>query len=240
MNTQKSIIGTLIAIFIILAWAAHLVYILVYQAVDLSRISFWGHIILQSWLFTGLFITAHDAMHGTVSRNRTINNVIGFLSTLLYAGMWYPMLVKKHRMHHVSPATGQDPDYHVGNQNFFVWWFSFMKQYLTIWQIIIMAVLFNVGLIFFSELQLIVLWIIPAFLSTFQLFYFGTYLPHRLPHTLDMRPHNSRSQHRNHLWAFLSCYFFGYHSEHHASPATPWWQLYKIKNANHCLNEVPK
>ena len=221
--------GVFIAVLIILSWAAHLLYVLLFQAVDLSQISFWLHLLLQSWLFTGLFITAHDSMHGTVSRNRTLNYLLGFLSTMLYAGMWYPMLIKKHGMHHASPGTEEDPDYHVGNQNFFVWWFSFMKAYITIWQIIIMAVLFNVGLIFFTELQLIVLWIIPAFLSTFQLFYFGTFLPHRLPHTPEMLPHNARTQKRNHLWAFLSCYFFGYHSEHHASPRTPWWQLYKTK-----------
>lgn len=221
--------GVFIAILIILSWAAHLLYMLLFQAVNPAEISFWLHLLLQSWLFTGLFITAHDSMHGTVSHNRTLNYFSGFLSTMLYAGMWYPMLIKKHRAHHAWPGTKKDPDYHVGNQNFFVWWFSFMKAYLTIWQIIIMAVLFNVGLIFFTELQLIVLWIIPAFLSTFQLFYFGTYLPHRLPHTEEMLPHNARTQKRNHLWAFVSCYFFGYHSEHHDSPRTPWWQLYKTK-----------
>ena len=221
--------GVFIAVLIILSWAAHLLYVLLFQAVNPAEISFWLHLLLQSWLFTGLFITAHDSMHGTVSHNRTLNYFLGFLSTMLYAGMWYPMLIKKHRAHHAWPGTKKDPDYHVGNQNFFVWWFSFMKAYLTIWQIIIMAVLFNVGLIFFTELQLIVLWIIPAFLSTFQLFYFGTYLPHRLPHTEEMLPHNARTQRRNHLWAFVSCYFFGYHSEHHDSPRTPWWQLYKTK-----------
>jgi beta-carotene ketolase (CrtW type) len=30
----------------------------------------------------------------------------------------------------------------------------------------------------------------------------------------------------------LSCYFFGYHYEHHESPQTPWWKLYQIKNRN--------
>ena len=136
--------GVFIAVLIILSWAAHLLYVLLFQAVDLSQISFWLHLLLQSWLFTGLFITAHDSMHGTVSRNRTLNYLLGFLSTMLYAGMWYPMLIKRHHLHHASPGTEKDPDYHVGNQNFFVWWFSFMKAYLTIWQIIIMAVLFNV------------------------------------------------------------------------------------------------
>lgn len=224
--------GLIMAVLITFAWAVHLLYILNFQSVDILQISFWFHLLLQSWLFTGLFITAHDAMHGTVVRNKTLNNIIGFTATMLYAGMWYPVLLKKHRLHHAWVGTEKDPDYTTGNQNFFVWWFSFMKAYITIWQIIIMAVLFNVGLLFFQELTLIVLWIIPAFLSTFQLFYFGTYLPHRLPHTSAMQPHNSRTQSRNHFWALVSCYFFGYHFEHHASPSTPWWKLYSIKNSN--------
>jgi beta-carotene ketolase (CrtW type) len=44
-----------------------------------------------------------------------------------------------------------------------------------------------------------------------------------------MRPHNSRTQPNNHLLAMLSCYFFGYHFEHHAYPRTPWWRLYQRK-----------
>ncbi|MEL7193577.1 MAG: fatty acid desaturase, partial [Bacteroidota bacterium] len=36
-------------------------------------------------------------------------------------------------------------------------------------------------------------------------------------------------QKRNHMWAFLTCYFFGYHFEHHDSPNTPWWKLWELK-----------
>lgn len=93
-----------------------------------------------------------------------------------------------------------------------------------------MAAIFNILLIFFTELQLIIFWVIPSILATFQLFYFGTFLPHKLPHTENMEPHNSRTLPRNHFWAFISCYFFGYHSEHHSSPETPWWRLYQVKN----------
>ena len=66
-----------------------------------------------------------------------------------------------------------------------------------------MAGLFNLGLLFFSEIQLIVLWIIPSILATFQLFYFGTYLPHRLPHTTEMGIFKTRTLKKNHLWAML-------------------------------------
>ena len=219
--------GVFIALLVIISWASHLAYMLLLQPVNLLDVWFWVHMLIQTWLFTGLFITAHDSMHGTISANRKLNNVIGFSATLLFAGMWYPMLIKKHKMHHVNPGTALDPDYYTGKQNFFIWWFSFMKSYVTIWQILIMAGLFNLGLLFFSEIQLIVLWIIPSILATFQLFYFGTYLPHRLPHTTEMGIYKSRTLKKNHLWAMLSCYFFGYHYEHHASPQTPWWKLYQ-------------
>ena len=222
--------GVFIALLVIISWASHLAYMLLLQPVNLLDVWFWVHMLIQTWLFTGLFITAHDSMHGTISANRKLNNVIGFSATLLFAGMWYPMLIKKHKMHHINPGTALDPDYYTGKQNFFAWWFSFMKAYVTIWQILIMAGLFNLGLLYFSEIQLIVLWIIPSILATFQLFYFGTYLPHRLPHTTEMGIYKSRTLKKNHLWAMLSCYFFGYHYEHHASPQTPWWKLYQTKN----------
>jgi hypothetical protein len=32
---------------------------------------------------------------------------------------------------------------------------------------------------------------------------------------------------KNHVLAFFSCYFFGYHYEHHHSPGTPWWMLWR-------------
>ena len=222
--------GVFIALLVIISWASHLAYMLLLQPVNLLDVWFWVLMLIQTWLFTGLFIAAHDSMHGTISANRKLNNVIGFSATLLFAGMWYPMLIKKHKMHHVNPGTALDPDYYTGKQNFFIWWFSFMKSYVTIWQILIMAGLFNLGLLFFSEIQLIVLWIIPSILATFQLFYFGTYLPHRLPHITEMGIYKSRTLKKNHLWAMLSCYFFGYHYEHHASPQTPWWKLYQTKN----------
>lgn len=221
--------GIIITLLVLFSWGSHLAYILLYQPVDILDIWFWFHLLLQTWLFTGLFITGHDSMHGTISKNRTVNNILGFIASTLYAGLWYPTLKKKHKLHHINVGTEADPDYHTGNQNFFVWWYKFMMQYITIWQFMIMAAIFNLGLLFFNELQLIVLWIVPSVLSTFQLFYFGTYLPHRLPHTTEMEPHKSRSQRRNHLWAMLSCYFFGYHFEHHQSPQTPWWKLYKLK-----------
>lgn len=222
--------GLLIAVAILLLWAGHLSYLLSGVKVDFLSPLFYLHILFQTFLFTGLFITGHDAMHGVVSRKRFINQSIGYAVVFLYAGMWYKKLIKYHGMHHMYPGTEKDPDYSTGSQNFLAWWFHFIMHYITWIQLIIMAVLYNLLAIWFDDLSLIFFWVIPAVLSTFQLFYFGTYIPHRTPHTDQMGPHRARTLSKSHMLAMLSCYFFGYHREHHESPRTPWWQLYKLKS----------
>lgn len=223
--------GVFFALLIIGLWGGHLAYIL--TSVDISLVNPWMylHLIIQAYLYTGLFITGHDAMHGTVSANRKVNEFLGALAVFLFAGMSYQRLKKNHRKHHKYVATAKDPDYYTGKQNFFLWWATFMWRYLTVIQIIIMASLYNifVWVLKIPEANVILFWIIPAFLGTIQLFYVGTYLPHHRPHEDYMQPHKARTQKKNHLWAMLSCYFFGYHYEHHESPKTPWWQLYKSK-----------
>ena len=223
--------GLLIAFLIISLWFAHLVYLLVFVEVSLAPIMLI-QIAIQTYLYTGLFITAHDAMHGLVSSNRTVNSIIGQSATWLFAALSYSRLYEKHHLHHRFPGEEADPDYSTGSQNFWRWWFSFLKNYVSWWQIIILAIIFNVLQIWINQLNLIVFWVLPSILATFQLFYFGTYRPHKLPHTESMMPHNARSQNGSHGWAMLSCYFFGYHYEHHESPHTPWWKLYQIKNLN--------
>ena len=221
--------GIFIALTIIFFWLGHLLYSLFYVEPDFLSPVFYLHVLIQAYLYTGLFITGHDAMHGTVAKNRKLNNFFGHLSTTLFAFLSFRVLTKKHYLHHRFPGTEQDPDFSPRSNNFFIWWFIFMKNYTTWWQILFMAITFNILLIWFSEVQLIVFWVIPAILATFQLFFFGTYLPHRRPVSEQMKPHNSRTQLKNHLLAMLSCYFFGYHWEHHESPTTPWWKLYQMK-----------
>lgn len=223
--------GVFIAISIISIWATHLFFSLEKVAVDYSSPYFYLHILLQVYFYTGLFITGHDSMHSTISRKRFVNNSLGFLSVFLYAGMWYPRLARNHRLHHKFPGTGRDPDYSTGSQIFWFWYGRFMFRYLTIIQLVIMAVIYNVLRIWYEDMSLLWFWVIPAVLSTFQLFYFGTYLPHRRPHTDDMEPHHARTLKRNHAWAMISCYFFGYHHEHHTAPGIPWWKLYRAKSA---------
>jgi beta-carotene ketolase (CrtW type) len=222
--------GVFLASAIIGLWSGHLYYSLVYVEVSLLNPWMYLHLFIQTYLFTGLFITGHDAMHGTVSGNRSVNQFFGYISVFLYAGMWYRSLIRYHGLHHMYPGTEKDPDYSVGSQNFFVWWFRFMIHYVTWIQLVIMAALYNILGIWFADWAIVLFWIIPAVLSTFQLFYFGTYIPHKRPHTETMGEHKARTLRKAHFLAMLSCYFFGYHREHHESPRTPWWKLYQLKS----------
>lgn len=221
--------GLIIAVIIITGWLTHLSYILIYSGINFSDLVFYLHILIQAQLYTGLFITAHDAMHSNIVKSGLGNKIIGNLSALLYAALSYKKLLKNHFYHHKYPGTKSDPDFLITSQNFLIWWFTFLSRYATIFQMVLMAFTFNILKIWITETKLLLFWILPVFLSSIQLFYFGTYIPHRLPHNEQMTVHHSRTLGKNHFFAFLSCYFFGYHLEHHLDTAVPWWKLYKTK-----------
>jgi len=223
MKRSNSYTGLFIALSIIGIWAYCLVNFLNWNFSWNNPLVYLA-ILLQMHLYTGLFITAHDAMHGTVTANKTMNNFIGGLCTLLYALFPFRKLYTKHHEHHRHVHSAADPDYHDGN--FFAWYFNFIKTYITWWQVVIMATIFNILKFWIAEPNLIIFWVLPSLLSTLQLFYFGTWLPHHGEH---QNKHHSRSQPKNHFLAFFTCYFFGYHFEHHDSPGTPWWKLWQLK-----------
>ncbi len=216
--------GLLIGWSIIVIWFLALAFLLNLPISWSSPLVYLG-ILVQMHLYTGLFITAHDAMHGGVSSNKKLNHLTGWVAAILFSFNFYWKLYPKHHAHHRHVATEEDPDYHPSGR-FLLWYFSFIRQYVTWLQILLMAVTFNILKLFFPVENLILFWMLPAVLSTFQLFYFGTYLPHL--GEIDNR-HRSHTQRKNHFWAFVSCYFFGYHYEHHDSPGTPWWRLWRLK-----------
>jgi beta-carotene ketolase (CrtW type) len=226
MRFLKSHTGIFIGIAIILLWFTTLFFSLTWEF-SWPSISVPLLVLLMTHLYTGLFITAHDAMHGVVSPgNPKLNHGIGSFAAILFAFNSYKKLLPKHHEHHKYVATDKDPDY--AFKGFLGWYIKFALEYVSWKQILAMAITYNIVKIYLPAPNLILFWIIPSLLSTLQLFYFGTYLPHRGEHEPD-NIHKARSQSKNHLWAFLSCYFFGYHYEHHNTPWVPWWKLYKEK-----------
>lgn len=225
--------GILVAMFVVAAWAISLAALL---QINVSAFPVWGSILavlLQTFLYTGLFITAHDGMHGLIApRHKRVNNFIGALCVLLYALFSFERLKSEHRKHHAQPASSADPDYHDGEHaGFGRWYFHFMRTYVTWQQLAGMALAFNLmqHLLHVSVSNLLLFWVAPALLSTVQLFYFGTYLPHREPKGGYRDEHRAESNNFSVLWSFLTCYHFGYHWEHHERPHVPWWKLPAVR-----------
>ena len=237
--------GLFIAITIIGFWGLNLTLLLTRGIAQINTALIPIAILCQTFLYTGLFITAHDAMHGSVGpAHPRINNVIGSIAVRLYALFSYRKLLKKHWAHHRTPASDADPDFHDGEHSgFLVWYLRFMKEYLSWWQILGMAIVFQIMeyILMVPTINLILFWVAPALLSTLQLFYFGTYLPHRLPESGYDNPHCARSSVYSTFWSFITCYHFGYHWEHHEYPAVPWWHLPEIRKiSEHPLGKVKK
>lgn len=226
---KKSLQGLAIAVTIIALWIISLIF-LMSQSVTLSSLGWipWA-MLWQTFLYTGLFITAHDAMHGAVySQRPKINHAIGSLALKLYGLFSYRELLEKHHYHHRHPATELDPDFHDGiHQNLFSWYFFFMKNYWSWPRLLALILLFHSCYFLFQipHVNLTLFWAIPSLLSSVQLFFFGTYLTHREPEGGYKNPHRSVTNSLPLLLSFLTCYHFGYHREHHEYPHLAWWQL---------------
>lgn len=225
--------GVGISLAVLVLWAASLILLLSSNLAVRAPLLAVPAMLWQTFLYTGLFIVAHDSMHGSIAPgHKKVNALIGNVVVVLYALFSYTNLRKKHFKHHLAPASAEDPDYHDGvHSGFLRWYMRFMRNYLTIWQIVGMALLFNLLHYVFhiDTINLLLFWVAPALLSTLQLFYFGTYLPHRQPAGGYDNKYRARSNEYSVFWSFISCYHFGYHLQHHQRPDLPWWGLPAFK-----------
>jgi beta-carotene ketolase (CrtW type) len=192
-------------------------------------------LLVQAWLSTGLFIVAHDAMHGSLVPGRPrLNRALGTLTLGLYAGLSYRQLAPKHAQHHHHVGTEGDPDFHAADPHRAGPWFlGFFRSYYTHGQILRITVAAILCMLLgASLLNIAVFWAVPALLALWQLFFFGTYLPHRHDETGFVDHHRARSTRLSPALSLLTCFHFGgYHHEHHLSPATPWWRLPALRRA---------
>ncbi len=199
---------------------------------DLSVWPLWSLPLLimgRAFLQTGLFITAHDAMHGTACPlSPRFNHSLGRLALGLYSLLPYDRMRFKHYEHHAQPATAADPDFCPQAQNNPLLWFvRFILSYQSPWTVVGVTLGFHVwhwiGGVPYS--QLLLFWFLPTVLSAYQLFYFGIFVPHREGADGYSDHHRSRSLYIAPFWSFLACYHFGYHWEHHEYPDLPWYYL---------------
>ncbi|NEP16040.1 MAG: beta-carotene ketolase [Leptolyngbya sp. SIO4C1] len=226
--------GLLVSLAIFSGWLFHLSHLLSTELSVLHPAVLCGAILLQAFLNTGLFVTVHDAIHGLVCpTNRALNVLLGKLCATAYAFLPYRILATKHWLHHRYPVSAADPDFHgTKDASFLAWYLHFMAEYSGWKQFIQLASAVGIAslVLQISPTNLVLFWAIPLLLSSLQLFYFGTYQPHR---GIELGyPHCARSQPLPWLLSLLACYHFGYHQEHHARPDVAWWALPALYQAN--------
>ena len=230
---QSLLRGLWFSVGIVGAWAASLAVLLPLDGPSLPPALLVLAVLSRAFLQTGLFIVAHDAMHGSLLPGSPgWNDRLGRLALGLYACLPWESCRRNHQRHHQAPASPLDPDHHDGqNRNLLAWYLRFMAKYLSPGQMaallsgwLVCALLLN-GLTPHPMANLLLFWILPLLLSSIQLFLFGTYLPHREGTVTAVDRHHARSLPLPAALSLLACYHFGYHWEHHEDPQLPWFQL---------------
>jgi beta-carotene/zeaxanthin 4-ketolase len=226
----QATLGTTLGVFIVGAWLGlHVFGVFFYPRSAAGLVLAPLLVVFVCWLNVGLFIVAHDAMHGSLVPSRPkLNRMFGRLTLLLYAGLSFDRLHDKHLAHHRDPGTPHDPDFFApAPGRFRPWFLAFIGRYFGWREFARLTVLVSIYLLLLgaSPIRLLAFWALPAILSAVQLFYFGTYRPHRPENQPFTDDHRARSSGYSWPISLLTCFHFGYHHEHHALPWLPWWRL---------------
>ncbi|MEL7728218.1 fatty acid desaturase [Citromicrobium bathyomarinum] len=230
LSSFQPVVGLALALAILGGWIAlHgfalLAFDLSWETLPLAL----GMVAVLCWLSVGLFIVSHDAMHGSlVPGAPRLNTAIGTALLFLYAGFSYDKLRAAHWEHHKAPGTDRDPDFAADHPRaFWPWYATFLRCYFGLGSFFYVTAIFWVlhFALEVSIVQAMVFYAVPSIASSLQLFYFGTFRPHRHGEDTFVDRHNARSDNFGTLASFVTCYHFGYHLEHHHHPHVPWWAL---------------
>lgn len=220
-------ISIALAMLVIMAWLSLHIATIWFLDAPANPLAALLAVIGLTWLSTGLFIIAHDAMHGALAPGQPrLNAAIGQVALALYAGFSWRRLIVKHMAHHRHPGTEDDPDYGSGSAP--RWYAKFVRTYFG-WRetMVLGSAVILYALILGPRWPYIAFWALPSILASMQLFIFGTYLPHmpRRDERFEDR-HKARSTRLGDPLSLITCFHFGgYHHEHHLYPSVPWWRL---------------
>ena len=225
--------GLVLAAGILLGWLGSWMVLLPTSLSQLPLALVVFAVLARTWLHTGLFIVAHDAMHGTLwPDGEGANRRVGELALLLYAALPYGRCRANHLLHHSHAGGSGDPDHHgEGAGSALSWYRGFMAAYLSAGQLTALVlcwlVLAGVGSVLSSSpvANVVLYGVLPVLLSSLQLFLVGTYLPHREGAVGPSGEHVPRSLDLPGWLSLLACFHFGYHWEHHAYPELAWHAL---------------
>jgi beta-carotene ketolase (CrtW type) len=229
-DRRQTAIGIVLALTICIGWLALHVAAMFFVSVEWRTLPLVLVLaVLTCWLSVGMFIVAHDAMHGSLAPGwPRLNAAVGSTLLFVYAGFGWRKLRTAHFAHHRHVGSARDPDFDAENpRHFGRWYATFLKRYFG-WQAGLYVA--TVVSVYFWILNvpaenILLLYALPAIASSVQLFYFGTFRPHRHDDHGFADRHNARSEAFGPLLSLATCFHFGYHHEHHLSPNVPWWAL---------------
>ncbi|MBT6276998.1 MAG: beta-carotene ketolase, partial [Chromatiales bacterium] len=126
----QTIIGVTLALCVIACWVTTHITAL-FLGTTPTGMAAVMLVLLQCWLNVGLFIIAHDCMHGSLAPGwLRFNTGVGTLCLYLYAGFSYAKLCPEHYRHHANPGTADDPDFCVTHSTQVIpWYISFVRYY---------------------------------------------------------------------------------------------------------------
>lgn len=228
MSARDRMTGLSLAGLVVLSWGG-----LLWLTLAVVDWSVWWPlapvgVAAQCWLYVGLFIVVHDAIHTTLAPGWPgVNRAIGRVCAFLYAGFDFDALAREHHAHHQHSGTVRDPDFDPDHPSaFWPWYARFFRHYFGRRQFATLAVASIALAAMLDETwKLLAFWALPAVLSSLQLFAFGTYLPHRVDGTPFADAHRARGSRFSWPVSLLTCFHFGHHHAHHARPGVPWWRL---------------
>jgi len=97
ITKPNTVTGLLYAALVIGGWAAIHIYSVFFHSLNAPLWQTLGLIALQCWLYAGMFIVAHDTMHGSlVPGNEKANATIGKAIMFVYAGFDWSYMRKAH------------------------------------------------------------------------------------------------------------------------------------------------
>ena len=226
---KQTFFGALLTGAIISAWVCLHLYSVFFHRLSGAGLAVAPLLaLILCWLNVGLFIIAHDAMHGSLfPTSPRANRIVGRIAVALYAAFGFDKLKRNHLQHHRSPGSTDDPDFNAAHpRQFWPWYLVFMRRYFGYREFLVLCGPVATYLLIGAHvINLLLFWATPAALSSIQLFTFGTFLPHRHNERPFDDSHNARTNEFGWLTSLITCFHFGYHHEHHLAPHVPWWGL---------------
>jgi len=211
----------------------------------------WVTLPIQGLTAYALFTPMHDASHGSVSRRKWVNEVVGRVCSLVLtapfgAFRWAHLLHHKH-----TNEADHDPDHWTGAGP---WWqlplrwatldLHYYVFYATHWSerpvrervetvatvAGLVAVLTGLAMSGWG-LEVLLCWVLPARFAITALAFLFDYLPHH-PHEITSSEDRYRATHNfRELWLTPVLLYQNYHLLHHLQPGVPFYRYAAVWRA---------